>query len=543
MILVIFLLFSSLFFSINCNDWKIDLNSTDHKDFLEIRKCCQIGEVLDSWYKCTPAEDVHDMFMEELSYLIGDTNQSVEDALTVVPRFQCPRSKIREYIVAQLHPDGYLDVIENVFQNINSSSNDYYCIEVTEIHGELEGIHAIFCNQNRAGMLGDENMGFLTKCCPHGKVLDGYFDDCVDLPEGYSDRDWIPPRRIHSELSARPTGQYFVNISNFPDICEESEVLDVAPEYFLTNGQVALEENETYSHTHYACIDRVLLSESEATDAMVLICEFKDRADGDVNRAMPCKSVNLGSIYTFFGVISIICLLVTLAVYLKIPTLKNLHGKIVINNIISILATTLLFLAILNRQAVHHDDEKLCKNLDKSCAIKGYLLYYFSIAMFCWMSVMCFDLSWRFIRVRLPSQGSEKKKLWSYSACCWGLPLVFLLFAAACQLLLPHESNFNPNIGCDQCFIHSEGNRLLIFFHLPIFFMIIANIIGFVITAHSMYKAKSGTKKASLSRRTNSMRQSTTDKRKSGRRKSMIPEKALNQDTLEQLMNYLIVYE
>ena len=115
----------------------------------------------------------------------------------------------------QLHSDGYIDIIEDVFENINSSSNDYYCIEMTEIQGQLEGIHAVFCNQNRARMLEEEKTGFLTKCCPQGKILDGYFDDCVDLPKGISDRDWIPPRMIHSELSARPTGQYFVNISHF----------------------------------------------------------------------------------------------------------------------------------------------------------------------------------------------------------------------------------------------------------------------------------------------------------------------------------------
>ena len=147
---------------------------------------------------------------------------------------------------------------------------------------------------------------------------------------------------------------------------------------------------------------------------------------------------------------------------------------------------------------------------------------------------MCFDLSWKFIRIRLPSQGAEKKKLLLYTACCWGIPCLFMIFAAICQLSLPHNSNLNPNIGCGECFIQSDGSRLLIFFHLPIFLLVLGNILGLIITVHSLYRARAGTKRASSTRRSNSISKSTTDKT---RRKSFIPGKALNEETIEQLVS------
>ena len=152
---------------------------------------------------------------------------------------------------------------------------------------------------------------------------------------------------------------------------------------------------------------------------------------------------------------------------------------------------------------------------------------------------MCFDLSWKFIRIRLPSQGSEKKKLWLYSSCCWGIPLLFMIFSAICQSSLSHNSNFNPNIGCDQCFIHSEGSRLLIFFHLPIFLLVLANVIGFFITVHSLYRARSGTRRASSTRRSNSVVKSVNEK-KVPRRKSLLPGKY--EQSSKQIYTYISSY-
>ena len=54
--------------------------------------------------------------------------------------------------------------------------------------------------------------------------------------------------------------------------------------------------------------------------------------------------------YTFCGVFSLIFLIITMFVYMTLPSLQNLHGKIVISNVASVLLTTKLLIIIYNVQ-------------------------------------------------------------------------------------------------------------------------------------------------------------------------------------------------
>jgi len=45
------------------------------------------------------------------------------------------------------------------------------------------------------------------------------------------------------------------------------------------------------------------------------------------------------------------------------------------------------------------------------CKAVGYAVYYLGVSMFCWMSALCFDLSWTFARARVPRKGSDGAKL------------------------------------------------------------------------------------------------------------------------------------
>jgi uncharacterized membrane protein len=119
----------------------------------------------------------------------------------------------------------------------------------------------------------------------------------------------------------------------------------------------------------------------------------------------------LRSAYTFCGLFSLVFLIITLFVYITLPTLNNLHGKIVMSNVTSILITTLLLILIYNVQKANEVDEVNNYNTEEEffiivpssvCAGLGYALYYAGISMFCWMSVMCIDLCWTFARATIP---------------------------------------------------------------------------------------------------------------------------------------------
>ena len=62
------------------------------------------------------------------------------------------------------------------------------------------------------------------------------------------------------------------------------------------------------------------------------------------------------NIYTVCGVISIAFLLITLLVYATLPKLKNVQGKIVLANIVTILVTTATLIFLYNAVAVSPDE-------------------------------------------------------------------------------------------------------------------------------------------------------------------------------------------
>ena len=79
-----------------------------------------------------------------------------------------------------------------------------------------------------------------------------------------------------------------------------------------------------------------------------------------------------------------------MAVYAALPSLRNLPGKIVFSNVLAVTATTIMLLINYNVRSL---------NLQAiSCKIVGHLTYYFGIAMFSWMTIMCFDLCTIFLK-------------------------------------------------------------------------------------------------------------------------------------------------
>ena len=135
----------------------------------------------------------------------------------------------------------------------------------------------------------------------------------------------------------------------------------------------------------------------------------------------------LRAVYSFCGIFSLAFLLITIFVYMTLPSLKNLHGKIVLSNVFSILLTTIFLVVIYNVQKDQEghkgqisEGEFLILIPAPACRALGYILYYTGISMFCWMSVMCIDLCWTFGRAKIPRKGSDRMKFLSYSLFGWG---------------------------------------------------------------------------------------------------------------------------
>ena len=137
----------------------------------------------------------------------------------------------------------------------------------------------------------------------------------------------------------------------------------------------------------------------------------------------PCQWEALRNVYSVLGVVSLLCLLATLYVYIKIKETEKLQGKIIMANVVATLFVNLYFLVVYNERSIGW----------VPCMLLGYFGYFSNLVMFSWMSVMLYNLIRSFIKLSF-SSGSQKKKFLSYSSFALGLPLLLTLTAAILQV-------------------------------------------------------------------------------------------------------------
>ena len=192
----------------------------------------------------------------------------------------------------------------------------------------------------------------------------------------------------------------------------------------------------------------------------------------------------LREINTCCGVIGCIFLILTLVVYIIVPELNNMHGKIVLNNIIANILQTCYLIAVFNFTHAMSDDV---------CKVVGYLGYFFTILMFCWTSILSVDLCLTLYRgrytimkrikyylrndtVRSPKRMSpeEGRKTLSYTAGGWGCGGLFLVGLIILDMKIFHIIKL-PNVGASSCFLDQDSMGL--YLHLPILGFMIINCI------------------------------------------------------------------
>lgn len=168
-------------------------------------------------------------------------------------------------------------------------------------------------------------------------------------------------------------------------------------------------------------------------------------------------------------IISIPFLLATLLIYACLPELRNIHGKSLICYVFSL---TCLYLVILHL------------NMDWDivpCEIAGYLFYFWVLASFFWLNVMCFDIFWTF------SSGvvikNERRRFLYYSLYAWGSAVVLTLILLIIEKTTLLRDDLKPHIGTYRCFLNNDKMIEFVYFYLIILLLVVLNVYFFVVTA------------------------------------------------------------
>lgn len=175
-------------------------------------------------------------------------------------------------------------------------------------------------------------------------------------------------------------------------------------------------------------------------------------------------------------------------VYCVLPELRNTHGK----NLMSLSAcfiavyvgfiTDFAFRTIMPRE--------LCLAL----AVVQHTTF---LAVFFWTNVMAFDV-WQAIATLRPLANPRLRvdRYWHYAAYAWTATIVVSAPALLFQFTDLVPEYYRPRFGETKCWL-SGYLAYALYFNLPVGIILICNVVIFVLTAWSLYRAKA-TQKAAL---------------------------------------------
>ena len=236
-------------------------------------------------------------------------------------------------------------------------------------------------------LLTGQSWGTVVKCCAPSEIFSN--SSCVDAKD--KGDLWQPTivYRAKDDQLANLSARELVNLTvegSFLELwlskrnkswvanCSEVYELEPTEEWRLVEGGML--EHQGYGLTTGYCVDHELHPDGKV-DTLVLRC-LEGNTTEVKEECLNTQSSHLLVIFTVLGVISLVFLLVTLIVYVTVPDLFNLHGKIVVSNVSSIFLVTSYLLIVYNAPIPQGST---------SCAVLGYTGYYTSLAMFAWMTV------------------------------------------------------------------------------------------------------------------------------------------------------------
>ena len=341
---------------------------------------------------------------------------------------------------------------------------DYECVELSP---DLETLLAVVCEE-------EEEEQLIARCCEAGEA-------CQE-----TGGDWLPPRLVLHPESHQMTGAVAVSPHSLLEdsSCPPGDKIISAPlHYVLTDGFFS---DKQKSHRFpFICVDSSKNSDGEQI-LVAKVCEsqysIEEEGEGERKGKENClgsyaETVRLAN--TISVGISCFFLLITLVVYIKLPELHNLQGKIVLSNILSILLVS-LYLCL-----VYHLTNQLTP---PQCRALGYLGYFATISMFSWMTIMSYDLFRTFQHPRLPGRTNRAcLKFACYSVAGWGLSALLTVTVLGLDLSpSPHPEVPRPAVGATKCFL--QDGALGLYLHLPVLALLSLNIAFFLATTATLYR-------------------------------------------------------
>ena len=124
------------------------------------------------------------------------------------------------------------------------------------------------------------------------------------------------------------------------------------------------------------------------------------------------------------------------------------------------------------------------------CQVVGFLIQYFFLSAFCWMSAMSGEVWSTFRQLSGPLHTDirdQRRRFYYFKLYSWGLPGL-VSFVTVCIHLLPKEgtvSVITPGVGYETCFFHGYAAQM-VYFHGIIAIMLTVNLLFFLASSYAL---------------------------------------------------------
>ncbi|XP_067135942.1 probable G-protein coupled receptor Mth-like 3 [Centruroides vittatus] len=186
----------------------------------------------------------------------------------------------------------------------------------------------------------------------------------------------------------------------------------------------------------------------------------------------------MAPIITFSMILSILCVIVTITVYVMVSESKTLHGKILMS--LSGCLGSMYFFFFLDLYLKPYFSLP-------ACVAMGIVTYIMLIATFFWLNVMAYDL-WKTICSSTGSVNSKhSKKYLRYSVYAWTSTILTCIPLIVVQNTNLVPEAFHPEIGKRTCWFNGFiGAR--IFMSAPTGVILLSNLVMFILTVKSLVR-------------------------------------------------------
>lgn len=194
------------------------------------------------------------------------------------------------------------------------------------------------------------------------------------------------------------------------------------------------------------------------------------------------------TLFCTLSIVSAVFLIITLAVYVLLPELREVQDKAMMAAVTS-LAVSYIVLSVQNLRPQEEGDYTICIAL-------GFILYFSFISVFFWLNIVSFNI-WRSVWFK-NFIIKDKPLFMIYCIYGWGGPICFLI-----TVLITHHvsgTHLRPGFGEETCWF-AGSIQMWAYFYGPIAILLTLNVIYLGLTSWRLwhqYRDYSGSKLRAL---------------------------------------------